>query len=572
MKLLRVLVAAAFAAGALGCRKEKAEAGDAVVAAAEPPVPAPEGILGEGIVAAPNGTWGRVQRGVGGALGIMPSTLGGLVCALSGIDPTLGPEIDGVAPAYFTLAGDPANPAFALAVRLVDPRRARLLLADGENARYTARELAGMTLLAPKGGGSGAAIALTPGGFLVLGRETGDLEKLAPYTYRTLPTRPVPESAVAIDVPGAVVGGALRAALAGQWGSFKAEKLDQDAHMRAQHGGRAPDFGDPRALMESLDAAVQRRLALLGDVKSARITLDVGDDDLRAAVALTPASADGPAAKALAAMRPGDVAPLLTAPGDSPMALVWRDDAAARESDAADIEAALVQVLGPRLPADDAKKVHTALGDWAKGRGDWLSFAVAWGASGRGLIARGAASSPDVLARGVREALELTRLPPFHEPLRSLLQVRDVTFHALEGSDGKGSVATFAVDPREKPAKGGAAAPPGKPEKIGVAWTTTPASELRLAIAEDAPALLASSARPGRTLADDRAFAGVMDPLRDGVTLAIAAQPLRLDPARASMPTAPLVLAWGRKGGALWGYADVSDLIVREVLRARMGL
>src|SRR6185436_20260995 len=106
MKLLRVLVAAAFAAGALGCRKEKAEAGDAVVAAAEPPVPAPEGILGEGIVAAPNGTWGRVQRGVGGALGIMPSTLGGLVCALSGIDPTLGPEIDGVAPAYFTLAGD----------------------------------------------------------------------------------------------------------------------------------------------------------------------------------------------------------------------------------------------------------------------------------------------------------------------------------------------------------------------------------------------------------------------------------------------------------------------------------
>ena len=77
---------------------------DAAAFAAEPPVPMPEGLVAEATLLDPNPFWGKLQKGVGGALGILPMTLGGLVCAFAGIDPSLGPEIDGTAPAYGVIA------------------------------------------------------------------------------------------------------------------------------------------------------------------------------------------------------------------------------------------------------------------------------------------------------------------------------------------------------------------------------------------------------------------------------------------------------------------------------------
>src|SRR4051812_7550385 len=185
-------IAVAAIASAMACHHEEKRAPEAEVVAAEPPVPAPGDLLAEGIVSTPQTTWQRAQRGIGGALGIMPSTIGGLVCALSGVDPPLGPEIDGVSPLYFAVAGDPPSPPFAIAVKLVDARRARIMLVDSETARYVAHDAAGMTELSQRGAPSPMALALSRSGMLVMARTTADLERLGPYASRSLPSHPVP--------------------------------------------------------------------------------------------------------------------------------------------------------------------------------------------------------------------------------------------------------------------------------------------------------------------------------------------------------------------------------------------
>src|SRR5207244_2317390 len=98
-----------------------------------------------------------------------------------------------------------------------------------------------------------------------------------------------------------------------------------------------------------LDAFVKRRLDMIGDLDSARLSFDADDDDVHAVLALVPASGGGPATTALDAMRPGDAAPLLGAP-NSPLTILIRDDPAIRTRDADDLEAAITLALGTRLP------------------------------------------------------------------------------------------------------------------------------------------------------------------------------------------------------------------------------
>src|SRR5215471_8389411 len=113
------------------CGREAPPLDGAAQGAVEPPVAAPEALVAEILIPTPNGTWGRVQRGVGGGFGILPATLGGVLCAFGGLDPSLGPEIDGMAPvAGVVTGGDSGAFGWALAAKLVEPRRAKDLLLD----------------------------------------------------------------------------------------------------------------------------------------------------------------------------------------------------------------------------------------------------------------------------------------------------------------------------------------------------------------------------------------------------------------------------------------------------------
>ena len=549
--LLALLVVSVALGGA--CKTSDPVVEDAAVAVAEPPVPAPDGLLAEIVMTTPNTTWSRIQRGVGGAAGFFPSTLGGIVCAVAGLDSALGPEIDGGAPVFAALAGsaDVASVGFAIAMKLVDPRKARAVLLDAETARFSSRDVAGMTALLPKGDAPGGlAVALARGGYLVIARSEADLVRLAPYVTRTLPARVLSPNALVVDVPGAALKGPLLSRLAAEWGGFQADLSSQDEKLRAAHGGRAPDFGDPQAILATLDAVVKSRLAMVGDLDSARVSIDADADAVHAVLALVPSPGGGPATLAIDAMHPGDATPLLSAPS-SPLTILIRDDAAGRAKDAALAESAIAGALGARLPAEAKKKLRGVMDDWASARKDWMMLGLV---RTEAVWLRAPSDDPERSARALRGAMELAKAPPF----RQTLHVRDVALSSSAVSGiGPGTLAAISY--------GDGAGPP---KKLELTWAA--------GIGQISAFLSQKSAMgpdvTAGTLGDDRVLAAKVGALEANATFVLVAQPSRMDPAKGQVPGAAFVLAWGKKGREGWARVEIADLLLRDVMKSKMGL
>ena len=563
-------VVGVLAGGAAACHRGSKDAPEEGARAALPPVPAPASLIAEGAIASPDATWQRLQRGMGGAAGLLPTTLGGAVCAAAGLDARLGGEISGASPAYLVVAGDPASPSWVLAARLVEERRARPLF-EGASAVFDARDAGGGLIeLSARGRppARGGVAAIAAGGWVVIGGSTAALVELAPYATRTLPTKGAAKESIAIDVPQAALAGSLAGKIAATWSDAHRTLLENDRALREAHGGRAPDFGDPRAIVGALDSWVQTRLAALRDLRGAHVAIDVGDDDVRATVTAPPASPDGAASAALAALHSGDVAPLASAPRETVLALLARDDAASRAKDAADLAAAIDTTLGARLAPADAKRVHAAIDDWYGARGDWATLAVTLTPTDRGVVADVAAADPARASRAVREAVDLlAHVPAIHEPLGAWLHVRDVTLSSPDvPGGGRASMATFAT---EKPTSGVDRSARGadSPSSFALAWEPA-SSDLKLALATTPLPLLASPL-PGTTLGDDPAIRAALAAVGGPVAGAIVAQPGRSPGCSA---TGGIVVAWGQRpeggGQALWGTVVASDSSLRCVAKS----
>ena len=164
-------VGAVVRAGALpvGCHG-KAQTSEAAL----PPADAPADLLAEGTIATPDASWTRLQRGMGGTAGILPATIGGLICAASALDARLAAEISGTSPAYLVVAGSGASPSWVLAARLVEERRARPLF-EGKGALFQTQDAgAGVVVIAgTRPTQTNAVVGIAPGGWLVVGRSAG---------------------------------------------------------------------------------------------------------------------------------------------------------------------------------------------------------------------------------------------------------------------------------------------------------------------------------------------------------------------------------------------------------------
>jgi hypothetical protein len=546
--------AAAFALVlAPGCGScGKASPGISVEASvsAPPPVPAPDGVIAQAWVRAPDALWARVQSGVSGAAGLLPNDVGALLCAATGLDASVGPLVDGKAGAFVVVAdgvgGSGASLAWAAALPLKDGTRVATLLLppDASAPRYTARDEQGMLVLTRTGHPMPVSMALAQGWLVVAGSEA-DLARLGPYAWRTMPTLPAPAGTGSIV---AVLAQKALASRAGaQWEQARAWLAARDREERERHGGRAPDFGDPQAILDAADVVVKRRITLLSGARAATLEIEAGDDDVRAELHL---EVDGDVD---AGTIPGDARPLGELPGDAVLALMVRDGAATRADDARDIEAALAGALGPRARADDNRAVAAAVDAWAASRGDWLTASLSW-APVRAVTLR--SSGGDGAARALRGLVELAGRPVFAAPLHDVLETAAPTFSAvrIDGLAGA-SLATF-----------GGKSPPG------VAWGVR-GDQLLAAVGVPAEQRLREQLSAPR-LADDPRVSKVLTSLGSDASLVILAEPLRLDPSRAASEAArsPAVLAWGRQGGAAWLRVDVGDDLLREVVRLQAGL
>jgi hypothetical protein len=569
-RLLVLVLALALALGGCGsCAKAKSPPNDAGVVE-EAPVPAPDGLLFEAWLRAPDAAWGRLQRGASGALAILPPNVGQLVCGLAGLDSDLAPLVDGSATSFAVVAErGHGDLAWVIALPMRDDARAATLLLSGDVARYAARTERGLRIVSRLDMPLETAVALAHG-WLLLARDESALLALGPYAARTMPTKPSPPStAFAVAAaPRSAMAGAIAAALAAQWDTARAWLAASDQQDRANHGGRAPDFGDSRAILETLDAVVRKRVAWVAGAQGARLELDIADDHVRADLTVAaPAPESSAQGESLVeTMHPGDARPLAQVPSDALLALLVRDDAAGRTASARDMESALETSLGDRLKHDDARAARAALDDWARGRGDWLTASLAWGGT-RGLWIRTPAADAPVATRAVRELVGLVQRPAFGDFVAARFSLGPPSIAAAGtaafGGGGGATVATFS--PRNGPRDPKASA-------FGVAWGVRDEG-LSLAIGDAAAQLLAAQATPKATLGDDPLVARAIADLGSDAAFSLVAQPLRLDPARGQegAGSAPAVVAVGRRGGDLWARVEIADPLLRELVRLGAG-
>lgn len=551
---LGVGLAAALGSGCGSCNKaDEAKSADAAVAVAK--VPPPDDLLAEGVVVTPNATWRKLQAGIGGAIGLMPQTAGSVVASLAGIDLALGAELDGTAPAYVTLAGDPEDPTWAVAIKMVEERKVRDVLLGAEGAKYTGKDEGGLTVLSSKTPGMEAiGLAIDGSGYVVVAKNDAAVRSLGPYTARNLPTMPAPNAAVRLDVTPKALSGKVRAALEKRWRALAVDLLAADAKMREEHGGRAPDFADPKALVGIVDTIVQKKLSALSSLTKLTIAMDAEAEDVHVR-----AEAEGPVADGgLAPMTVGDVAPLLDVPEDTVLAILTRSQGAERASDAKEVEDALTASLGARLPEADAKKLHSAVDDFAKGRGDVLTVVGLVGDRGKGLALR--TEAKDDAARAVGSLADLARSPAFKEPLR-IKAAQRTTGEAP--AVGKCDVLDVTLEGRGK----------GPDTKVGLAWTVE-GGKLTAALGVEPLDLVARAARPAKKLADTKALVSYVGAVGKDASFVFFAQPFLAD-ARHPPAPAPALVAWGVAPGGdgkRWARLDVSDKVLREVLKKQLGL
>jgi hypothetical protein len=538
-------------------------------------------------VAAPNASWSKLQRGVGGAAGILPPSLPGVIVALADLDPQIAAELDGSAPLYGAVSGDLADPSFVFAMKLVDPRRARMTLL-GDGGRSTKEIQVGgdagaatsVTLVPSRPSTSPElALAISRSGYLLIARNahgtaaSGEaLGHLAPYVTRTLPARPPPGDVAAIvEIPRRTLRSKLLPKIEELWKEGTSFLLGQDARARAERG-RPPDFGDPAPIVAALDAAVGRRLAVLGDLEHVRVAVDVTDDASSVTFALTPnRERGGPARRWVDGMSTGDAAAIEALPATSLVALSVRDRESERAEQAHEMESAIVSALGSRLK--EPHKLHEVIDAMTRSRDE--SFSLAYGMGDPpGLVLRAPVRDGDAAKRAIRGAVDLARGEPFKEFFR----IRDIS--STEEASGLGtiSITTFSLQDKssnEKHIKTDAGAPSGKAARsVGVANVLEHAggtSVLLLGVGAEASTAVQRGARPDRTLADERAITRFTSALGTDASTILVAQPLRIDPKRSSVPTSPISVAVGRRGTDAFIRVDISDALLREAVRWQMG-
>lgn len=551
------------------------------------PVAAPDRLLADIYVMSPNQSWAKLQRGVGGPMGILPASAGGILCAAVGIDPAVAFEVDGVSPAFGVLAGDPAAPSWGFALKILDMRHARAILVDGETARFTPREAAGFTELLPKGQAQPphGAVALSANGFLVVTKRSEDLSAFAPYLTRNLPKAKAPEGAIVAEVPKSAIAQVIKPKLEASWADAKQWLLAEDDRMRKDHGGRAPDYGDPKAIVTALDGLATRRLEVVGDLEKMRLVLEIDDRAATLVATMFPAAGGGAATKWVDGMKTGDAAAVLAMPQSSGVALSMRDTEEERTAESLVIEKAITESLGDRVGAAESKRVHDIATSLASARGETLGVALAWDEP-RGLFVRSAVKQRDAASQAITSLVDLGKASPFKEMLR----VKDVVSSTEDVGGAKANVATITREPAKTKqemipsAKADAGfttrprtdvdggAPHGGKDKdaLGFAWIVDDAS-LAIATGSEPIVTLRSGAKPDKKLADELQTARAVAALGNTASTVIVAQPLRFSPIRANLPPAPVVIAIGKQEKNAFVKIDLSTGILRELSRFGMG-
>jgi hypothetical protein len=158
--------------------------------------------------------------------------------------------------------------------------------------------------------------------WLLVSNDEPALRAAGLYVARTLTRRTVGPEPLVLDVASPALRGPLDRALRGSWQRSRAA-LAELAAAKQTAEGRAPDFGDPAAILAKADANVTGLLATLAGSDRLRLTLTPSEQELEVSFELEPTPGSSVEASVLG-LAPVAFDPILSLPAEAQHAALTR--------------------------------------------------------------------------------------------------------------------------------------------------------------------------------------------------------------------------------------------------------
>jgi hypothetical protein len=570
-------VVLALAGVLVACTDKTQPSGDAAAAPVElAPVPKPAELAATLIVSKPGDTWAKLRETGGAPARLLPQSFGLLVSTFLGLPAAAADAIDpDVAMTGVALSDDKGALEVAVAIHVRSGRELTARLSAGGDAPYSAREDAatGITLLEAKAGKASTAVALgVIGNYLLAARKPTELTRAGPYAARTLPKEPPPKVPASITLEKRALSGPVAAAIRETWKGKQAELARLDDDNRQKHGGRAPDFGDPRAALSALSGAIDGSLKVLESSAGGRVAIEPFGDRLELTLELD-AEAQGAAAETFAALTVGDAEPISALPALTPIVVLTRTTSASRQASAKSMDEGVASLLADRLTAPDREKVKSVLDRLAQGRGDWETYGVYLDAGKGGLVYRAALSDQKAFDAGARDLFKLLTVRAVAEPLRQFAGESTVKQSTAQVPGVPGTTQRTLV--QLKPSSMRAANDKtGKVstelQNIELLWAYKDGRVLGAGSFDAVPvlgALVGAEADAKQTHAGDAKVAAALARVKSAAFVVLL-QPLRLGGGSAQMSPSPLVASFGRRERTGFVRVEADQAALESVLKS----
>ncbi|MBI3206540.1 MAG: hypothetical protein HYZ29_33695 [Myxococcales bacterium] len=575
--LARLALLVALVAAVGSCTDKTHAPADAAAAPVDlAPVPKPANLAATLIVSKPGETWAKLRETGGAPARLLPQSFGLLVSTFLGLPAAAADSIDpDVAMTGAALSDDQGKLEVAVAIHVRSGRELTARLSAGSDAAYSAREDAatGITLLEGKPGKASTGVALgVLGNYLLAARKPADLTAAGPYAARTLPKEPAPKAPAAISLEKRALSGPVVAAIRETWKGKQAELTRLDDVNRQKHGGRAPDFGDPRAALSALSGAIDGLVKVLESSAAGRVVIEPAGDRLELTVELD-AEPQGAAAETFASLTVGDAEPIGALPALTPIVVLTRTTAASRQASAKSMDEGVAALLGDRLTAPDRDKVKGVLERLAQGRGDWETYGVYLDAGKGGLVYRALLTDQKAFDAGAKDLFKLLTVRALAEPLRQFAGETTVKQSTAQVPGVPGTTQRTLVQLKPS-AMRAANDKTGKVstelQNIELLWAYQGGRVLGAASFDAVPvlgALVGAEADPKVTHAGDPKVAAALARVKSAAFVVLL-QPLRLAGGSAQVPPSPLVASFGRRDRTGFLRVEADQAALESVLKS----
>jgi hypothetical protein len=379
------------------CKKEQPPAPKPEAQAAETAVPAPAGLVLEGVVRSPDAILASLRS----ITPLVPDKAGPLLANLLHVPAETGSEIDGTKPLFLVVTVDPTGRHFAFAASIKDPAHVGSLL-DKAGLEKSDDATSAMTLYQSTTTPIRQVLAVRKS-FLLAGDTVDGLKALAPYATRTMPGKPLPAEEIVVAIPKDAMRTSVK--------DMAKAALDAGAEARKQMFEKSKALGEKIGLLDAVgDYSArqnQRFVQWLGDAGDGKATLVTKEGAITLRGDLGVPDKETTFGKQVASWPVGDALDALSLPASSVVTFVSRTSEANRAEASKDAAEMIAQAFldGPDA-ATQKTKIETFLGSWDAARGERTSGAILYGSPLKiGLSLRLEAKDAPALAKLIDAAL-----------------------------------------------------------------------------------------------------------------------------------------------------------------------